>query len=143
MAKLFCWERAINPACARLQRSAEGLRAGKISLGLGLLTAGSNACCSSGARLLATAAWFRGTLGSFAHKFHGHQAGDEFLGPHTVEINGRTLNIGFGHNSKSILIVLDALAFGKNLHNCLLSFATTTSGHYLRGVSPSRPSREN
>jgi len=76
--------------------------------------------CSRGARLLAAATGFRGTLGSFTHQFHRHQTGDEFLCPNTVEINRRTLDIGFSHDSKSILIVLDALAFGKNLHNCLL-----------------------
>jgi len=39
-----------------------------------------------------------------------------------VEINRSTLDIGFSHDSKSVLIMLDALPFGKNLHNCLLVY---------------------
>src|SRR5579864_9019399 len=85
-----------------------------------LLAAGRDARGGCGACLLAAAPWFRGTFGSLADQFHAHQAGDELLCPDTVEINRRTFDIGFSHDPKPVLIMLDALTFGKNLHNCLL-----------------------
>jgi hypothetical protein len=78
---------------------------------------------SSGRRcsgLLAAAAGLRGSFRSFADQFHGHQDGNEFLEANAVEINGGALGVGFSHDAKTVLLVLDALTFGKNLHNCLL-----------------------
>jgi hypothetical protein len=77
-------------------------------------------CGRGGAGFLATPAGFRRPFGRFAHELHSHEAGDELLQANTVEINRRSLGVGFRHDSVSVLLVLDALPFGKNLHNCLL-----------------------
>ena len=74
----------------------------------------------SRAGFLAAAPGLRGPLGRFAHQLHGHQAGDKFLQADAVKIDRGALGVGLRHDSVSILLVLDALPFGKNLHNCLL-----------------------
>jgi hypothetical protein len=81
---------------------------------------GSDARCCRGAGLLTAAAGLRGTFGSFANQFHGHEASDKLLQTYAIEIDGRAFGIGFRDNSKSVLLVLDALPFGKYLHYCLL-----------------------
>src|SRR5689334_16467117 len=99
-----------DSAYAQLQRSAEGPGLGDCAQS-GLLATGRNACGGGCACLLAAAPWFRGTFGSLADQFHAHQAGDELFCPDTVKINCRTLDIGFSHDPKPVLIMLDALTF--------------------------------
>jgi hypothetical protein len=85
-----------------------------------LLAASRYASCRRGAGLLAAPPWLRGFFRSFANQFHGHQDGDELLEANAIEIDCRALAIGFSDDPKSVLLVLDALSFGENLHNCLL-----------------------
>jgi hypothetical protein len=94
----------------------------EISFEAGLFAAGRYARGRRGTRFFAAAPGLRGPFRSFAHKLHGHQTGDEFFCADAVEINRSTLDIGFSHDSKSVLNMLDALPFGKNLHNCLLVY---------------------
>jgi|SRR5580704_16036494 hypothetical protein len=104
-----------------------------------LLAGSSNFRGSSRAGFLASAARLRGTLGRFADEFHGHEAGDELLHADAVEINRRSLGVGFGYDSVSILVVLDALPFGKNLHNCLLICHWHLRSTCCEEASPPRP----
>jgi hypothetical protein len=91
-------------------------------LWLNLLAAGRYACGCGCACLLAATTGLCGTFGSFADQLHNHDAGYELLGANAVEIDRGTFAIGFGHDPKTVLIVLDALPFGKNLHNNLLVY---------------------
>jgi len=85
-----------------------------------LIAASGHTCSRRCAGFLAAASGLRGSFRSFADQFHGHQAGDEFLKANAVEIDGGALDVRFGHDPESILLVLDALPFRKNLHYCLL-----------------------
>jgi hypothetical protein len=141
------WVSSLPSSCPPRARAPRPLKrpAGtldwEISFERGLLATSRNTCRGCGARLLAAAPGFRGPFGSFADQFHAHQAGDEFLRSDAVEINRSALDVGFSHDSKSILAMLDALSFGKNLHNCLLVWYPATSEHFLRGASPPCPAR--
>jgi hypothetical protein len=56
-----------------------------------------------------------------ADQFRRHKACDEELAAMIVEFNGCTFGVGFGYDSKPILLVFDLLSSGKNLHDASLS----------------------
>ena len=69
------------------------------------------------------------------------KSGDELFHTYAVEINRGPLTVGFRHDSISVLVVLDALPFGKNLHNYLLYFWSLRE-HMLREGVRSRRGRD-
>jgi hypothetical protein len=58
--------------------------------------------------------------GRFTNQFGRHQTGDEKLPAVIVEIDRGVFGVGFGDNSKTVLLMLNLLTVRKYLHDCLL-----------------------
>ncbi len=94
--------------------------------------------CLRAAGRLATAAFSAHRIDrGFANQFGRHKACDEEFAAMIVELNGCAFGVRFRYDSESVLLVLDLLSSGKNLHVASLS-RLPLPGHSMLRKAPSR-----